>query len=62
MQDNNPQSRKDDVKPLSLESAILDVAPRVSEGQPKATPTTQGINPGTSRPPAGGRIKLFPSE
>ena len=62
MQDNDLQPRKDDVKPLSLESAILDVAPRVPAGQPKPTPTHQSINPSAGRPTAGGRIKLFPSE
>ena len=62
MQDKEHQHRNEDVTPLSLESAILDVAHRVPDGQPKPTPTHQSINPSAGRPTAGGRIKLFPSE
>ncbi|MEN1704288.1 MAG: hypothetical protein AAGJ54_02070 [Planctomycetota bacterium] len=55
MQDERFQACQSDVKPLSLESAIIDVAPRVCGCPPKPSAAQQ---PTTKRSQIGERIKL----
>ncbi|MEO0630094.1 MAG: hypothetical protein AAFY46_05115 [Planctomycetota bacterium] len=58
MPDQHPNRNVEQLKPLSLESAILDVAPRVTEPDPKPAPAQQP----TQRPGPSGRISLRPQQ
>lgn len=55
MSDELPHQSRDQVKPLSLESAIIDVAPRVS-GEPAKHGSTPDAR--TARPSPLGRLNL----
>ncbi len=58
MPDQHHDERSKQIKPLSLESAILDVAPRITEREPKPAAQPQPLQ----RPRPSGRISLRPPE
>jgi hypothetical protein len=58
MANQNTNDRAEQIKPLSLESAIIDVAPRIPGSEAKPTPP----QPTAIRPHPSGRITLRPPQ